>query len=104
MKQVEAGDSVQDPEEPRAALEGNDPAPNTHSFIVLYSPGLIRENPVTPVVPEFGSICSPGREALTMLEKNKVKQGPKTKARKVGAITDIALQSTAMAPPFPTAP
>lgn len=62
MEWVETGDSVQDPEEPRAALEGNDPAPNTHSFIILYSPGLIREHPVTPVVPEFGRICSPGRK------------------------------------------
>lgn len=40
-----------------------------------------------------------------MLEKNKVKQGPTTKARKLGAITDTALQSTPMAPPAsPTFP
>lgn len=33
------------------------------------------------------------------MPENKVKQGPTTKARKVGAITNTALQSAPMAPP-----
>lgn len=39
MEWVETGDAVQDPKEPTTALEGNDPAPNIHSFIVQASSG-----------------------------------------------------------------